>query len=60
MEVSESRLEFEFDDTWQCEKWDEHPAFTRSAGKLQGTSAVDIIGIRGNTLYLIEIKNFRW
>jgi hypothetical protein len=55
----EARLEIVFDDTWLCEKWDEHPSFTRSAGKLQGTCAVDLLGIHGNIVYLIEIKDFR-
>lgn len=46
----EERLEIVFDDTWLCEKWDEHPSFTRGAGKLQGTRAVDLLGIRNNVI----------
>jgi hypothetical protein len=55
----EERLEIIFDDTWLCEKWDKHPSFTHSVGKLQGTRAVDLLGIHGNIVYLIEIKDFR-
>jgi hypothetical protein len=58
-EFREQNLEIIFDDTWQCEKWDECASYRQGIGKLQGSDAVDFLGIRGNSLHLIEIKGYR-
>jgi hypothetical protein len=55
----EGNLEITFDETWRCEKWDECAAFAQGIKKLQGTRAIDFLGIRNDKIYLIEIKDFR-
>lgn len=69
--IVEGRLVLEFDDTWVVTKWDDHRAFRNGIGKLcgrlahgdgerdEGTKAVDVVGVRENRLYLIELKDFR-
>lgn len=60
-------IRFEFDDTWSIAKWDESRWYLDSIHKLngqldnraEGTKAVDAVGIRKETPYLFEIKDFR-
>jgi hypothetical protein len=58
-EFREHDLKIVFDDTWQCEKWDECGSYRQGIGKLQGSDAVDFLGIRDDSLYLIEVKGYR-
>lgn len=55
----ERDLEVTFDESWECEKWDDCQSYRAGIGKLQGTDAVDFVGIRGGTLYFIEVKGLR-
>lgn len=57
--IKEQNVLFIFDDDWACEKWDDHDVYRDGIAKLQGSQAVDFIGIRGENLYLIEVKDFR-
>lgn len=70
--ITEGKLSFTFDDDWTTVKYDDHRDFTRGIHKLNGkiegsnhpealvgTKAVDILGVFQNTLYFIEIKDFR-
>ena len=68
------RFEFDTE-TWLPIKWDDDPQFTGPTGirklngeltdtarniKLaQGTRGVDFIGLRADSLYLFEVKDFR-
>ena len=60
-------IRFEFDDTWLVAKWDETPWYREKIERLKGeldgtresTKAVDVIGLREETPYLIEVKDFR-
>ncbi|MBN1209232.1 MAG: hypothetical protein JXB05_30525 [Myxococcaceae bacterium] len=53
-------LRFEFDDDWKplCQ-WDEHPAYKNGLRHSSGDKAVDIVGIRSDCLYFIEVKDYR-
>jgi len=56
----ESGLAFTFGERWQVGKLDEHRDYRRGLGTLEGSKAVDFLGILdGRELYLIEVKNFR-
>ncbi len=58
--VSESRLEFEFEEDWRVFQFDKHRDYREHIQKqVQGTDAIDFLGIYANTVYLIEVKNFR-
>ncbi|KYG07072.1 hypothetical protein BE21_31220 [Sorangium cellulosum] len=72
--IDVERIRFEFGDSWSlAEKWDESRAFLSGIGKLQGewtdddtgalarvgTKAVDIVGVRDDRLYFIEVKDYR-
>ncbi|KYF84047.1 hypothetical protein BE20_28340 [Sorangium cellulosum] len=72
--IDVERIRFEFGESWTlAEKWDESRAFLSGIGKLQGewtdddtgalarvgTKAVDIVGVREDRLYLIEVKDYR-
>ncbi len=51
--LEEQNLRFEFADTWQLFQLDEHPSYRRWIEKLDGTKAVDFLGLHGNSLYFI-------
>ncbi|WP_437308457.1 hypothetical protein [Sorangium sp. So ce388] len=68
------RIRFELGDSWTvAEKWDDSRAFREGVGRLHGeypdettgepvrvgSQAVDIIGVREDRLYLIEVKDYR-
>lgn len=55
----EGKVVFIFDETWECEKWDDSRSYAEGIGKLQGATAVDFLGIQDHNLYLIEVKDFR-
>jgi len=58
--IEEGRLAFEFSDNWRVFKLDDHRDYREKIEKVDGTKAVDILGIFNETdLYLIEIKDFR-
>ncbi len=58
--IEEEYLAFEFGDRWRVFKLDEHRDYRERIGKLDGTKAVDFIGILDDfQLYLIEVKDFR-
>jgi hypothetical protein len=68
-------IRFDFDDSWQVEKWDDSSWYRRGIQLLQGeltedvqgelrrrsegTKAVDLLGLREDVPYLIEVKDFR-
>lgn len=54
------KLQFEFDEHWaSIEQWDEHPAYKNGLRQSHGDKAVDLVGLRENCLYLIEVKDYR-
>ena len=58
----ERHLRFNFDDSWQVEKYDDHPDCAKLQNLLSGTKAVDFIATRTiptRVLYFIEVKDFR-
>jgi hypothetical protein len=72
--IDVEKLRFEFDDQWTAvEKWDDAAAFKDGIRKLNGevwnndrktfesvgAKAVDIVGVLGRDLYVIEVKDFR-
>ena len=58
--IEEGFLAFEFGNRWRVFKLDEHRDYRERVGKLEGTKAVDFLGILDeNELYLIEVKDFR-
>ncbi len=58
--IEEGSLAFEFGNRWQIFKLDEHHAYRQRIQKLEGTKAVDFLGIFDKReLYLIEVKDFR-
>ncbi|RLC18044.1 MAG: hypothetical protein DRI57_08950 [Deltaproteobacteria bacterium] len=59
--IDEGALKFYFDDAkWRVFKFDEHRDYQKMKNMLEGTKAVDFLGIRNeNELYLIEVKDFR-
>jgi hypothetical protein len=58
--LTEGSISFEFGDDWEIvEKWDACSAHTEGVGKLDGSKAVDFVGVHGGELYLIEVKDFR-
>lgn len=58
--MEESDLAFEFGSRWQLVKFDEHRDYQKMKDILEGTRAIDFLGILDNKeLYLIEVKNFR-
>lgn len=58
--LEEKYLRFEFADTWRVFQLDEHPSYRNSIAKLNGTKAVDFLGLHKNILYFIEVKDFKW
>ncbi len=57
--IDEGAICFEFGDRWSVCKYDEHPAYRNGIERLNETKAVDFIGILDDTLYFIEVKDFR-
>lgn len=58
--VDVERIRFEFGATWTfVEKYDDSAVYRDGIGKLPGSKAVDIVGVRAGRLYLIEVKDFR-
>lgn len=56
----EGHLAFEFGERWQVCKLDDHPDYRNRMEKLDGTKAVDFLGLLDETeLYFIEVKDFR-
>lgn len=56
----EGAFRFEFGDNWHVIKLDVDPHYRQGIEKLDGTKALDFIGVFANRdLYLIEVKNFR-
>lgn len=60
-EFNESNLCFQFEEeNWQVVKYDEENNYLEVSRKLQGTKAIDFLGIYNNkSLIFFEIKNFR-
>lgn len=56
MTFNESRVLLNFDQSWSVVAFDQTRFFKALAG--QGLRGVDFLGIREQTLYLIEIKNY--
>jgi hypothetical protein len=56
----EGFLAFDFDEQWQILKLDDHPFYRKHMVRLEGSKAVDFIGVLdGVELYFIEVKDFR-
>ena len=56
----EGQLAFVFGEQWNILKLDAHPAYRHGIEKIQGTKAVDFVGMfHGENLYFIEVKDFR-
>jgi len=56
----EGKLRFEFSARWQIVKLDQHPQYRQGIEKLDGTKAVDFVGLfNQRDLYFIEVKDFR-
>lgn len=60
-------IQFDFERSWRVAKWDDSPWYRDGIQRLQGeidgrqegTKAVDLLGLRGEVPYLIEVKDFR-
>src|SRR5262245_28843529 len=58
--LEEGFLIFEFGERWNILKLDEHRDYRERIGKVEGTKAIDFLGILDDQeLYFIEIKDFR-
>ncbi|GBC60186.1 hypothetical protein DENIS_1137 [Desulfonema ishimotonii] len=58
--IDEGALSFEFGEKWQVFKLDDHSYYRKGFEKLDGTKAVDFLGILNKkALYFIEVKDFR-
>ena len=55
----EKRLRFTFDAEWRVLKWDDHPAFIDGLQHMDGTKAVDFVGLHRDGVWFIEVKDFR-
>lgn len=55
----ENFLRFEFGEAWQVIQLDDHPSYRNGIEKLDETKAIDFLGVHDNTLYLVEVKDFR-
>ncbi len=59
-EFTEEYQVFLFDDeSWNVLKYDGETAYKDRIQKLQGTKAMDFVGIHDRDLFLIEVKDFR-
>lgn len=59
MDFAEGNLQFSFDSSWQVVKYDDTPLYRAGVGVIPETKAVDFIGLRKGTLFLVEVKDFR-
>ncbi|MGE0083265.1 MAG: hypothetical protein AB7S75_02460 [Desulfococcaceae bacterium] len=58
--IDEENLSFSFGDQWQVCKLDDHPFYRNRMEKIDGTKALDFLGIYDKKeLYFIEVKDFR-
>lgn len=59
--ITEGDLVFTFDAEWTLVlKWDDTAAFKNGLCKqIPGSKAVDFVGVRGGTVFLIEVKDYR-
>jgi hypothetical protein len=57
--LSESHLNFEFDETSVVLKFDETNFYQKHFMRLQTSKGVDFLVLQQNTIYLVEVKNFR-
>ena len=58
--IDEGAVRFTFGDEWEVEKYDETGVYRTGLGKLDGSKAVDMVGIHaGRDIYLIELKDMR-
>ncbi len=55
----EGALRFIFDENWHVLKWDAHRAFLSGIHKLEGSKAVDFLGVHVEDPMFIEVKDFR-
>lgn len=56
----EGRLAFDFGDRWQhVVAFDKETDYRNAANSLPGTKGVDFMGLIDDTLFLIEVKDFR-
>jgi hypothetical protein len=59
MDFDEGNLKFSFDASWQVVKYDDSSLYRKGVGILRGTKAVDFIGLQKETVFFIEVKDFR-
>ena len=68
-QFDESHLRFEFGESWTVLRYEDSSGFRsisvlsgelsdRNTRRMQGTKAVDFVGVREGVLFLIEVKNF--
>ncbi len=57
--IEEGFLAFDFDERWHVFKFDDHRDYQKMKDVLEGTKAIDFLGILERELYLIEVKDFR-
>ena len=58
--LEEQYIRFDFDDhSWTVFQLDEHSSYRNGIEKLDGTKSIDFLGLHQDTLYLIEVKDFR-
>lgn len=57
--IEENILRFVFGDNWQVRKFDDTSFYRRHFEKLDGSKAVDFLGLHGRELFFIEVKDFR-
>lgn len=57
--ISEGKLTFIFPDNWKVNKYDESNFVKNHIQKSQGCKAVDILALSNDSLFMIEIKDFR-
>lgn len=59
-EFDEGVIRFVFGDRWLIRRLDNHPSYRSGIEKLDGTKAVDFVGILDeNELFFMEVKDFR-
>lgn len=56
--IVEGRLTLDFDESWTVSKYDDCREYIDIVSKLGNTKAIDIIGLKSNELYLIEVKDY--
>ncbi|MEZ5672967.1 MAG: hypothetical protein R3E08_11560 [Thiotrichaceae bacterium] len=60
LNFEESRLKFNFADTWQIFQLDSSNFYRkRLSAQVEETKAVDFVGIHQQVLYFVEVKNFK-